>query len=52
MKTVATFDTMPDAHIALGRLHTEGIDAVLADEHLVQLSGCPLAAHCSPQSSQ
>ncbi|ROR34243.1 putative signal transducing protein [Inmirania thermothiophila] len=34
--TVATFDTMPDAHIALGRLRAEGIEAVLADEHLVQ----------------
>lgn len=36
MITIATFDTMPDAHIALGRLHAEGIDAHLADEHLVQ----------------
>jgi hypothetical protein len=34
--TIATFDTMPDAHIALGRLRAEGIDGVLADEHLVQ----------------
>ncbi len=34
--TVATFDDMPSAHIALGRLHAEGIEAVLADEHLVQ----------------
>lgn len=36
MITIATFDTMPDAHIALGRLHAEGIAARLADEHLVQ----------------
>lgn len=34
--TVATFDMMPDAHIAMGRLHAEGIDCHLADEHLVQ----------------
>lgn len=34
--TVATFDNMPDAHIALGRLRTEGVDGILADEHLVQ----------------
>lgn len=34
--TVATFDDMPSAHIALGRLRAEGIEAVLADEHLVQ----------------
>lgn len=34
--TIATFDTMPDAHIALGSLRAAGIDAVLADEHLVQ----------------
>ena len=36
MVTIATFDTMLDAHIALGRLQAEGIEAVLADEHLVQ----------------
>ncbi len=36
MITIATYDTMPDAHIALGRLQAEGIDAYLADEHLVQ----------------
>jgi hypothetical protein len=36
MVTVATFDNMPDAHIALGRLRAEGVDGVLADEHLVQ----------------
>ncbi len=34
--TVATFDFMPDAHIAMGRLKTEGIECHLADEHLVQ----------------
>ena len=34
--TIATFDMMPDAHIALGRLLAEGIEARLADEHLVQ----------------
>lgn len=36
MITIATFDTMPDAHIALGRLRAEGIEARLADEHMVQ----------------
>lgn len=34
--TVATFDFMPDAHIAMGRLRAEGIDCHLADENLVQ----------------
>ncbi|RJQ49565.1 MAG: hypothetical protein C4528_00130 [Gammaproteobacteria bacterium] len=34
--TVATYDLMPYAHIAKGRLEAEGIPAVLADEHLVQ----------------
>ena len=34
--TIARYDTMPEAHIALGRLEAEGIDAWLADEHLVQ----------------
>lgn len=33
---VARFDSMPEAHIAMGRLEVEGIDAWLADEHLVQ----------------
>ena len=33
---VARFDTMPEAHIAMGRLEAEGIEAWLADEHLVQ----------------
>lgn len=34
--TVASFDTSPEAHIAMGRLLAEGLDAHLADEHLVQ----------------
>lgn len=34
--TIATFDTIIDAHIAMGRLHAEGIDCALMDEHLVQ----------------
>ncbi|HHM04312.1 MAG TPA: hypothetical protein ENJ19_01035 [Gammaproteobacteria bacterium] len=34
--TIATFDNMPAAHIALGRLQAEGVDAWLADENLVQ----------------
>ncbi len=34
--TVATFDTLPDAQIALGRLHAEGVGAQLADQHMVQ----------------
>ena len=34
--TVATFDDMPMAHIALGRLNAEGLTAWLADENLVQ----------------
>jgi hypothetical protein len=33
---IARFDTMPEAHIAMGRLEAEGIEAWLADEHLVQ----------------
>ena len=36
MKTVATFDTIIDAHIAMGRLETVGIACSLMDEHLVQ----------------
>lgn len=36
MVTIATFDTMVDAHIALGRLQAEVVAATLADEHLVQ----------------
>jgi hypothetical protein len=34
--TIARYDTMPEAHIALGRLQAEGIECWLADEHLVQ----------------
>ncbi len=34
--TVATFDNMPDAHIAKGRLEVEGIPCWLQDEHLGQ----------------
>ena len=34
--TVATFDTLPAAHIAKGRLETEGITCWLKDEHLGQ----------------
>ena len=34
--TVATYDLMPDAHIAMGRLQAEGIECWLADENLVQ----------------
>ncbi len=34
--TVATFDNMPAAHIAKGRLETEGIPCWLADENLGQ----------------
>ncbi|NNG14792.1 MAG: hypothetical protein HKM22_06485 [Gammaproteobacteria bacterium] len=33
---IARFDSMPEAHIAMGRLEAEGIEAWLADEHLVQ----------------
>lgn len=36
MVTIATFDFMPQAHIALGRLQAEGIAGTLVDEHLVQ----------------
>lgn len=34
--TVATFDFITDAEIARGRLTTEGIEAFVADAHLVQ----------------
>lgn len=34
--TVATFDNMPAAHIAKGRLETEGIPCWLKDEYLGQ----------------
>lgn len=33
---IAHFDNMPEAHIALGRLQTVGIEARIADQHLVQ----------------
>lgn len=33
---IARFDSMPEAHIAMGRLEAEGIESWLADEHLVQ----------------
>ncbi|HED17315.1 MAG TPA: hypothetical protein ENI64_10950 [Gammaproteobacteria bacterium] len=36
METIATFDTIIDANMALGRLKAEDIPAQLADEHLVQ----------------
>lgn len=36
MVTIATFENMVDAHIALGRLRVEDIPAYLSDEHLVQ----------------
>jgi hypothetical protein len=36
MITIATFDTIIDAHIAMGRLKAEGIPCSLMDEHLVQ----------------
>lgn len=36
MVTVATFDFLPDAEIAKGRLLAEGIQCHLADQHLVQ----------------
>ena len=35
--TVATYDKVTDAHIALGRLAAEGIEAQLFDDHLVQM---------------
>ena len=36
VETVATFENIVDAHIALGRLQAEGIPASLADENLIQ----------------
>ena len=36
METIATFDTIIDANMALGRLKAEDIPAQLVDEHLVQ----------------
>src|SRR5579871_218638 len=35
--TVATYDKVTDAHIALGRLSAEGIEAQLFDDHMVQM---------------
>lgn len=35
--TVAAYDTMTPAHIAMGRLQAEGIECWLADENLVQM---------------
>ena len=35
--TVATYDKLTDAHIALGRLSVEGIEARLFDEQMVQM---------------
>jgi hypothetical protein len=36
MITIATYDFWPNAEIARGRLQAEGIEAALADQHLVQ----------------
>ena len=36
LTTVATFDNMPAAHIAKGRLEAEGVACWLQDEHLGQ----------------
>lgn len=33
---IARYDGMPEAHIAMGRLEAECIEAWLADEHMVQ----------------
>ena len=35
--TIATYDKVIDAHIALGRLSAEGIEAQLFDEHAIQM---------------
>ena len=35
--TVATYDKVTDAHIALGRLSAEGIEAQLFDDQMVQM---------------
>ena len=35
--TVATYDKVVDAHIALGRLSAEGIEAQLFDQNMVQV---------------
>lgn len=36
METIATFDFLPEAEIARGRLLAEGISCRLADQYLVQ----------------
>ena len=36
MITIAAYDFITDAEIARGRLRAEGIEAALADQHLVQ----------------
>jgi len=36
LKTILTFDNIVDAHLALGKLQSEGLEAFLQDEHLVQ----------------
>ncbi len=33
---IATFDTIIDANISMGRLQAEGVPCWLADEHIVQ----------------
>lgn len=35
--TVGVFDNLPNAHIALGRLDAEGIEASLKDANFVQM---------------
>lgn len=35
--TIATFDKSTDAHIALGRLAAEGVQALLFDDNMVQM---------------
>jgi len=35
--TIATYDKVTDAHIALGRLSAEGIEAKLFDQNMVQM---------------
>jgi len=37
--TIATYDQAMDAHIALGRLAAEGIEARLFDENMAQVAG-------------
>jgi len=36
MVTIATFDTIIEANIIMGRLQAEGVPCWLADEHIVQ----------------